>query len=166
MTRSLIACAVLLFAGAALAAELPPPPPPPPPPRAADVPSPPPPPPPPSGAGEMALGPAGRALHEIDLTAAQRREVRELVERHRREGLDAAFRAVHEARRVLELQVWEPDAGEAELARAEDALADAEGRVTGLRRRLAAELLALMDADQRAAFGRALREPRWGGPRP
>jgi len=160
-----VACAALLFTGVTLAAqdlEPPPAPPAPPaPPSARLAPPPPPPPPPPQ---EMALGLGGRVLHDLDLSADQRRRIRTLVDAARGQGLAEAGEALHEARHALERALWEP---EADVSRLRAAAAEAEDHLFALRRQLAQEVLQVLTEDQRTEFLRALDEtPAWGPPRP
>lgn len=153
MMRLPIACLALLLAGTSLAAEYPEVPPPPPPPPAAPLPPAPPPPP-----LDMALGMGGRALHGVDLTVEQRRQIRTRVEAAKKEGLSDAVERLHGSRRALERAVWNPDTGDAELGRLRGEVAEAEERLLTLRRRLAGEVLQLLSEEQRQQLARALDE--------
>ena len=159
-----IACAAFLVTGFALAAhalDVPPAPPAPPAPPSAPL-APPPPPPPP----DMALGLGGRALHELDLTTEQRRQVRSLVRGSMDDGLGEALEAVHTARQALERALWDPSADEARLSALRHDAAQAEDRLLGARRQLAREVVQLLTEDQRTELLQLLDEtPRWGPPR-
>jgi Spy/CpxP family protein refolding chaperone len=168
-----IACAALLFTGITLAAQdmdTPPSPPAPPAPPSARL-APPPPPPRGSlgslGGLDMALGPGGRALHALDLTAEQRRQIRDLVRTARDQGMGDAFQALHGARQELERALWDPSSDEARLGALRQAAIDAEDRLLSARRPLAHAVLQVLSEDQRAAFLQLLDEtPTWGPPRP
>ena len=172
MHAKLIACAALLFTGVSLAAQdldTPPPPPPPPSPPSAALPPPPPPPPPPGGP-EMALGPGGRALRELDLSPEQRSQIRALVRAARERGLMEAGEAVHRARQALERALWDPATDEARSSALRAEAVQAENRVFALRRQLAHDVLQVLTEDQRAEFLQDLKAlddpPAWGPPRP
>ena len=115
----------------------------------------------------MALGLGGRALHELDLTAEQRRQVRTLVRTSMDDGLGDAFEAVHTARQALERALWDPSTGEARLSALRQAAAEAEDRLLGARRQLAREVVQLLHEDQRTELLQLLdAAPTWGPPRP
>ena len=168
MHAKLFLCTALLFTGVSLAAQdldtpPPPPPAPPSPPSAALAP---PPPPPPPGGPDMALGPAGHALRELDLSPEQRLQIRTLVRAARDRGLMEAGEAVHRARQALERALWDPATDQTRLGALRARAADAEDRVFSLRRQLAHDVLQLLTDDQRADFLQALDFPAWGPPRP
>jgi Spy/CpxP family protein refolding chaperone len=116
---------------------------------------------------EGLLGPAGRALHELELTEEQRDGLHAVLDHFRSDDdVEAALRATHEARRALDRAVWDEDAGSTDLTQAGAAVAEAEGRLAAIRHRMAKEILDLLTEEQRAAFAKALDRPRWGVPRP
>jgi Spy/CpxP family protein refolding chaperone len=108
----------------------------------------------------MALGMGGRALHDVDLSVEQRRQVRALVEAAKKDGLSDAMEELHASRRALERAVWNPDTGDAELSRLRAEIAGAEDSLLTLRRRLAGEVLRLLSEEQRQQLARALDERR------
>jgi Spy/CpxP family protein refolding chaperone len=172
MHAKLFVCAALLFTGVSLAAQdldTPPPPPVPPSPPPAAL-APPPPPPPPPGGPDMALGLAGHALRELDLSPEQRSQVRTLVRAAREGGLMEAGEQLHAARHALECALWDPATEDAGLRALRAAAAEAEDRVFALRRQLAHDVLQVLTEDQRAQLLQVLRArdetPAWGPPRP
>jgi len=118
----------------------------------------------------MALGPAGHALRELDLSPEQRSRVRALVRAARDGGLMEAGEQVHAARHALERSLWDPDTADADLRALRAAAAEAEDRVFALRRQLAHEVLQVLTEDQRTELLQVLQArdetPAWGPPRP
>jgi Spy/CpxP family protein refolding chaperone len=115
----------------------------------------------------MALGPAGRLLRDLDLSAGQRRQIRSLVDEAREGGLLQAGEALHEARQALERALWHAEDDDVAVRALRAAAAEAEDRLFGLRRGLARDVLQVLTEDQRAELLRALDEtPAWGPPRP
>ena len=156
-----IACAaILLAAGTTLATDLYDPPAPPAPP-AAPLPPPPPPPPP------DLLGMGGRALRELDLSDDQHARLHNLLELSRDNDLGATMETVHRARRALERALWDPKAGDAEIATLRGRMVEAEDRLLAVRRQVVGEVLKLLTEEQRAQLQQSLDAPRaWGRPRP
>lgn len=115
----------------------------------------------------MALGPAGRALRELDLTAEQRDRIRTVVHSSKDQGLREAAEAVHTARQALERALWDRDADDTRLAALRQAAADAEDRLLAARRPLVRDVLQVLTEDQRTELLKLLDEtPTWGPPRP
>ena len=112
----------------------------------------------------MALGLGGRVLHDLDLSAEQRRRIRALVDTARGEGLAEAGEALHDARHALERALWDP---EADVSALRAAAAEAEDHLFALRRQLTQQVLQVLTEDQRTELLRTLGEtPTWGPPRP
>jgi RNA polymerase sigma-70 factor (ECF subfamily) len=98
----------------------------------------------------MALGLAGHALRELDLSPEQRSQVRTLVRAAREGGLMEAGEQLHAARHALEWALWDPATEDAGLRALRAAAAEAEDRVFALRRQLAHDVLQVLTEDQRA----------------
>jgi Spy/CpxP family protein refolding chaperone len=114
----------------------------------------------------MALGLGGRVLHELDLTAEQRTQIRTLVRTARDQGMGDAFEAVHTARQALERALWDPETDETRLGALRQAAAETEDRLFAVRRKLARDVLQLLTEEQRTEFLQLLDEtPAWGPPR-
>ncbi|HEX5042788.1 MAG TPA: Spy/CpxP family protein refolding chaperone [Candidatus Polarisedimenticolaceae bacterium] len=164
MRLTSIACAALVVTGTTLAApNLDPPPSPPAPPVPLSAPMPPLPPSPP----DMALGLGGRILHELDLTAGQRSQIRTLVRTARDQGLGEAFEAAHAARQALERALWSPGTDESRLGALRQEAEEAETHLLEARLKLARDVLQVLTEEQRTEFLQLLAEtPGWGPPRP
>jgi Spy/CpxP family protein refolding chaperone len=115
----------------------------------------------------MALGLGGRVLHELDLTAGQRSQIRTLVRTARDQGMGEAFEAVHTARQALERALWEPATDETRLGALREEAGEAEARLLAARLQLARDVLQVLTEVQRTQFLQLLDEtPTWGPPRP
>jgi Spy/CpxP family protein refolding chaperone len=131
-----------------------------------------PPPPPPGGPGghggppNPAIGPAGRALHELDLSGEQREQIRDIVHGYMEGDLGQQLQAFHEARRALELLLWDSTAGEQDLIAASEVVAGAAQQMELVRHLLALDVLEVLTEEQRETFRQLLEvePPHPGGP--
>src|SRR5262245_36639126 len=121
----------------------------------------------PGGPPDPILGMAGMALRGIDLTPTQKVQLRDVLHTARTGELGSLAREFMEARRGLELLVWNPASTEQEIADQGAAVSGASQALDQARRQLAADVLALLTDEQRAEFQENLaREPRPPSDRP
>jgi Spy/CpxP family protein refolding chaperone len=104
------------------------------------------------------LGPAGRLLHEIGLTRAQDKQLRDVVGKAIDAGLGQAARGFMEARHALEVLVWNAASSDQDMISAEQTLSDRTRDLEQARKHLAADILAVLTEDQRAEFLERLGE--------
>jgi protein CpxP len=97
-------------------------------------------------AGAMALG---FALGQLDLSDAQREQVRAIVQRHREEQRTLATQT-RTARRALDQAAEAPTVDEAAIRTAAGTLAEAEAQMALMRARVRAEVLEVLTPEQRA----------------
>lgn len=97
-------------------------------------------------AGAMSLG---FALGQLDLSDAQREQVRAVVQRHREEQRTLATRT-RAARWALEQAAEAPAGDEAAIRAAAGTLADAEAQMALMRARVRAEVFEVLTPEQRA----------------
>lgn len=116
----------------------------------------------PGGPPDLVLGPAGRILHELDLSSEQRQQIRETLESQIDGQLGTLARSFMDARHALELRVWDPQATQDEIHSASDLVAERAQALEEARHGLALEILALLTDEQRQAFREMLAE----GPMP
>lgn len=97
-------------------------------------------------AGAMALG---FTLGQLDLSDAQREQVRAIMQRHREEQRTLATRT-RTARRALDQAAEAPTVDEAAIRTAAGTLAEAEAQMALMRARVRAEVLEVLTPEQRA----------------
>lgn len=117
----------------------------------------PPPPPRPHAPGpDPVIGMAGWAIHELDLTEDQRTQLHDIVRGHVEGGLGQRLQELHDARRTLELAVWNPAATEEEIRAASETAAGIELQLAQTRHRLALDFLGILTDQQRETFRQLL----------
>jgi Spy/CpxP family protein refolding chaperone len=98
------------------------------------------------------MGLAGRILHDVDLTDAQKRQIHDMVRSHVEGDLQSLIRDFGEARHALEMLVWDPAASDKDIAAASDVLARSSLALERGRRRLATDILGALTTSQRQKF--------------
>jgi Spy/CpxP family protein refolding chaperone len=98
------------------------------------------------------MGFAGRILHDLDLTDAQKRQIHDMVRSHVDGDLHSLIRDFGEARHGLEILVWDPSASDRDIATASDTLARSSLALEKGRRSLATDILGALTAPQRQKF--------------
>lgn len=118
----------------------------------------------PGGPPDPAMGLAGRILHDIDLSDAQKGQIHGLVRSHIDGELKSLIQDFGEARHQLENVVWDPKASDRDLAAASDALAQASLALEKGRRRLASDVLHTLTGSQQQRFHEMLAAAKPPGP--
>jgi len=112
----------------------------------------------PMGGPDPILGPVGRILHDLDLSADQRQAVHERIRTRVDGGLADLVHDLSQARRQLDMTLWDAASTDADLQAATDLVAERSRALDLGRRQLALEVLGLLTEDQRAAFRAMLAE--------
>lgn len=115
------------------------------------------------------IGMAGWAIHELDLTEDQRTQLHDIVRGYVEGELGQRLGELHDARRTLELAVWNPAATEDEIQAASETVAGIELEVARTRHQLALGFLGILTDQQRETFQQLLEtapppRPGPGGP--
>ncbi len=111
------------------------------------------------GPPDPAMGMAGRILHDLDLTEEQQTQIHDLLRGSMTGPLGRLAQSFGEARHLLEVRIWDPASTDQDVADAHAVMAERSRQLEVARRRLAADVLAVMTEEQRAAFQQMLREP-------
>jgi len=123
----------------------------------------------PGGPPDPVMGLAGRILRDLDLSDAQKTQVRSVVRTHVDNDLKPLVQDFGEARHQLENLVWNPAASDKDIAQATDSLSQASLALEKGRHRLAADLLGVLTKSQQQSFHEMLasaRPPMPPGPPP
>jgi Spy/CpxP family protein refolding chaperone len=138
--------------------------------QSAEAPPPPPPPPqggpPPPPPADPAIGIAGWALHGLELEVEQRDQIHDVVNSHVEGGLGELLHDFDQAKRELEIAIWNPAISDEELGVASDAVAGLARQIESARRLLALDVLQVLTEEQRETLQRILETepPLPGGP--
>jgi len=114
----------------------------------------------PGGPPDPVMGLAGRILHDLDLSDAQKGQIHALIQTHVDNDLKPLIQDFGEARHELENRVWNPAASEKDIAEAADALSQASLALERGRHRLAADLLGVLSKSQQRSFHEMLAAAR------
>jgi Spy/CpxP family protein refolding chaperone len=104
------------------------------------------------------MGIAGPALHQLELTRDVKQQIRGIVDGYMEGELGQRAEAFREARRALELVIWNSDASEMQITDLSQAVAYQSSQLNIVRQQLAGEILQLLTEDQRETFGQLLAE--------